>query len=75
MGIIAGSDDRDFSLCEGTLPRFVDMQATADESDRSIGIVGECIKSLTDHESDAFFWCGIKKLAACGCEVQGSQPA
>ena len=68
MNIIAGSDDRDFSLCEGPLPRFDDMHGSADEV-KVIGTVGECIKSLTDQESDAFL-SGIKKLKACGCEVK-----
>lgn len=68
MNIIAGSDDRDFSLCEGPVPPFAATSSDAGDV-KVIGIVRECIKSLTAAEAGAFM-AGIEKLKAKGCTVQ-----
>jgi len=68
MGIIAGNDDRDFSLFDGEMPRFDKASGTA-PSMNAIGIVNECIEHLSGEESRAFRN-GMEKLKALGFGIQ-----
>jgi len=68
MGIIAGSDDRDFSLCKDKMPLFVDAAGKTD-SIKSIGMVSECVKNLTEEETAAFR-SGMERLTALGFDIR-----
>lgn len=68
MGVIAGTDDRDFSLCDDPIPPFVPMSQAADDL-KVIGMVRECIKTLAEEEAAAFS-AGLERLKAPGCEVR-----
>jgi aspartyl-tRNA(Asn)/glutamyl-tRNA(Gln) amidotransferase subunit A len=68
MGIIAGNDDRDFSLFAGEMPRFDEALGRA-PSMNTIGIVNECMEHLSEEETRAFRN-GIEKLKALGFGIQ-----
>ena len=68
MGIIAGNDDKDFSLFAGEMPRFDDASEAA-PSMNAIGIVNECMEHLSEEETRAFRK-GKEKLKALGFGIQ-----
>jgi aspartyl-tRNA(Asn)/glutamyl-tRNA(Gln) amidotransferase subunit A len=68
MSIIAGSDHRDLSLCDGPAPPFADA-SSSDGGIKTIGIIRECIANLTDEEAGAFM-SGIERLKRGGGEVK-----
>jgi len=65
---IAGSDHRDFSLCDGPVPPFT-AASSSDEGIKTIGIVHECVKGLADDEA-GIFMTGVERLRAGGCDVK-----
>jgi aspartyl-tRNA(Asn)/glutamyl-tRNA(Gln) amidotransferase subunit A len=68
MGIIAGADDRDFSLFSGNMPRFDEVPEKG-FSMNTIGIVNECMEYLNGEETRAFEN-GIETLKALGLEIR-----
>ncbi len=67
MGVVAGKDDRDFSLFAGEMPRFSEASGAA-LSVNAIGIVNECMKHLREEEARTFKN-GIEKLKALGFSI------
>ncbi|MBN1472708.1 MAG: hypothetical protein JW925_13090 [Syntrophaceae bacterium] len=68
MGVIAGADDRDYSMDEKAPPAF----KTSDNDDASlntVGIVMECINIL-DEEDKALFQKSLDRLKTAGLSVK-----
>jgi aspartyl-tRNA(Asn)/glutamyl-tRNA(Gln) amidotransferase subunit A len=67
MGIIAGDDDRDFSMYGGQAP-FFDQTTAADRPMNTIGIIRECLETLDEGVSRAFSR-GLERLRSLGFNV------
>lgn len=68
MDVIAGHDERDFSMYDGALTGSNSF-AEKNPSIQSIGVVKECIETLDDEESKGFL-CGIEKLRIQGFDIR-----
>jgi aspartyl-tRNA(Asn)/glutamyl-tRNA(Gln) amidotransferase subunit A len=68
MSSIAGSDHRDFSMCDGPAPAFT-AASGSDDGITTIGIVRECVKGLADEETGVFMT-GVARLRERGCDVR-----
>lgn len=67
-GVMAGDDDRDFSMHGGRMP-FFDPDAAADGRMKTIGVIRNCIETLDEAQSRAFRR-GLEKLGVRGCNVK-----
>ncbi|PKN60980.1 MAG: hypothetical protein CVU53_00370 [Deltaproteobacteria bacterium HGW-Deltaproteobacteria-11] len=68
MGIMAGDDDRDFSMCGSEAPRF-DHVTESDDSIKVIGFMKEPIETLSEAEVRAFRGC-LDRLEKSGLRIR-----
>jgi aspartyl-tRNA(Asn)/glutamyl-tRNA(Gln) amidotransferase subunit A len=68
IGVIAGSDERDFSMADEPFPDFREAREPVNTPGVA-GIIKECCESLTGKEETAFK-AGISKLEGAGLRVQ-----
>lgn len=68
MEVIAGKDDRDFSMPDCKMPDFTHVREIR-ESRRKIGVIRECVETLETAESRAFH-AALSRMEKMGLEVK-----